>query len=929
MPRCTLPGAGGLIRARPLSTSPVCEGRRRQYREHTRYPQPRSSRPDRPDKIATDALMSQLSGHPQDKREVMDSIKITDEEVNRIYESIVSADRRKERDEQSLRHMSRAQRLEMRRKDRELAAQKESVAEPSPAKEPPPQGDASEPKKSEGSISTISDKLMEEMIYVDTRNIREMEEARHAVIASTYTNQMERLQDRVRDASVATSIETSASPADSEAGSDLHLSDAHEGTVSIDAAPELSVSEFNHVIFANMLAGRKAEAMQAYDLLIDSGLQPDQTTFANLTMVHAKAGDLETAISMFKQLDDRGLQPTMYSYGTLIKAYMEFNRIDDAFRVYETMKAREMWPNLPVYNNLIVACLKVGNFKRAWGMFEHLRYTIAQPDEISFSIMIHACAKNGEVEKAMNLFEEMISSKLALSDVTFNSLIHACALRPDYFDEGFRLIQLMEANGFQPDFYTYNTLIYACARKKNLGLARDLFRDMLEKSLDPANQGLLKIDPITISNMMWAYAGYLPQIKTCSWKTAQRYESLALDVQQAIKDASATSMATGSDERAQSLARRLASKDSSTIRLAEAQEKAAEAARRVLASGSEGAVSKEIEDRQRMDLINALMPEDVPSAHNSVGSEAARLMKFYLEVLKGDVNSRLLNAYLAAMIANGRFGDAWRVFLEDFEKYNVPKDGWIFQRMIRLCARTRDVPSAWRIWDEFKSWRAEVERALKTPGCEKLNPARTKVFRADDGIGGGAKDAAGSAGTSTAELNRASKDMLALAETLAFPGENALPTIVAGGSLAVLPSDREFARSQIGCDMKAEHAVYIEMITLLGSCSDFRAAIKLIREEKTGVLEHQHNPTMEDVHSLYQSAVRAGDKHAALDIRGLCMQKPAHSARRALHRKWGTSFSWDLTDPQRKSLSRRFPEEFKRHRGPFKDGERVSVRPRK
>ncbi|KAI8324801.1 hypothetical protein GQ54DRAFT_246286, partial [Martensiomyces pterosporus] len=250
------------------------------------------------------------------------------------------------------------------------------------------------------------------------------------------------------------------------------------------------------------------------------------------------------------------------------------------------MKEREVWPNLPIYNSLIVACLKVGNFGRAWGVFEHLRYSISKPDEITFSIMIHACAKNGE------------------------------------------------AHGFQPDFYTYNTLIYACAVKKNLGLARGIFRDMLERSMNPENHGLLKIDSVTISNMLWAYSSYIHPVKNCSWRD----------------------------------------------------------------------VPKEKTDRQRLALIDALMPPAVPGVHNSIGSEASRLMTFYLDVLKGDVTSQLLNAYLSAMINNGRFYEAWRTFLGDFKRFSVLKDGWTFQRMIRLCARTRDVPSAWRVWDEFKAW---------------------------------------------------------------------------------------------------------------------------------------------------------------------------------------------------------------------------------
>ncbi|KAJ2902825.1 hypothetical protein GGI21_004508 [Coemansia aciculifera] len=169
--------------------------------------------------------------------------------------------------------------------------------------------------------------------------------------------------------------------------------------------------------------------------------------------------------------------------------------------------------------------------------------------------------------------------------------------------------------------------------------------------------------------------------------------------------------------------------------------------------------------------------------------------------------------------------------------------------------------------------------------------------------------------------------MLAVAERLEFPGDYALPAVVGGGALAVIPSDRENARKQLGCDMATEHAIYIEMVTLLGSCGDFRAAVHLIREEKNSILEHAHNPNMDDVNSVYQSAIVAGDKHSAMDIRSLCMQKPAHQARRALHRKWGTSFSWDMTDSQQKAMSRRLPESFRRHQAPFgKGGEYVKTR---
>ncbi|KAJ2702394.1 hypothetical protein H4218_000874 [Coemansia sp. IMI 209128] len=923
--------ASKLASLRTISTSPVCEGRPRQYADHSRYPRPRSTRPDRPEKITTDALMDKLNEVPTTGADMINSIRVTDDEVAKIFDSIMGSGQRRLLDEQSLRHKTRAEFLEIRRKEKERLNSdipEDSQGSKEPAKELEGKGDKSAEAPA---IVSVSDTILDQMAYIDTRHIREIEEAKRAVIASADSALVDKLQDRVHAAAHA-AAETKGDGTSSKSA-ELGVAEQHSDH-DVDLSADLTLAEFNHVIYANTLGGRAEEAMRAYELLRESGIKPDQATFANLTIALAKSGDLEAAVSMFKALETEGLEPSVYSYGTLIRAYMEFDRIDDSFRVYEMMKVREVWPNLPVYNSLIVASLKVGDLKRAWGVFEHLRYTIAKPDEISFSIMIHACAKNGEVEKAMNLLDEMVSNKLTLSDVTFNSLIHACAVRPDYFDEGFRLLQLMESHGFQPDFFTYNTLLYACARKKNLGLARNIFREMLGRSMKEEHRDLVKIDEVTVSNMMWAYSSYLSPVKTCSWKVAKRFESLALDTLTAIRGEGGD---PGFPEVSDSLSKHEQKiRDIvTTTRFIDMQANVARATKGLVSgtgtSSSNSSVLDAGPSQQVLDLVNMLMPAEIPVAHNGIGSEAKRLMMFYVDVLKGGVNSRLLNAYLSAMVCNGRFEDAWRIFLGDYKRFNVPKDGWTFQSMIRLCARTRDVPSAWRLWDEFKSWRVDVEKALQTPGHEELKSLPTKVYRteSDDGPSVSTSRQQQNTEGDAAAFERVSQGMLAVAERLEFPGDNAMPTIVAGGSLAVIPSDRENARKPLGCDMATEHAIYIEMITLLGSCGDFRAAVHLIREEKSKILEHAHNPTMDDVNSVYQNAIVAGDKHSAMDIRALCMQKPAHQARRALSRKWGTSFSWDMTDSQQKAMSRRLPESFRRHQAPFsKGGEYVRTRQR-
>ncbi|KAJ2535415.1 hypothetical protein IWW43_001655 [Coemansia sp. RSA 1935] len=916
--------ASALALARSLSSTAAPSGQRKKYEGRPRYPQPHSSPPPRPIDIATKSPKSETKTTQRDSN-VLEKIRLTDDEVGEIYDSIMSPNDRQERDNQSMRHRSRTEFLELRRQAREKTRERLAQESPKKIKEPEVKKQLEKevdekPVLEAVKARSISDKAMERLVYVDTRVVREMEEAKNAVMASVGSSSVDHLQEKVK-----------LVQAQREAGKNADEQNAESGALDV-IQYGLTASEFNHVIFANTLACNVDEAMRTFELMQQAGVAPNQTTFANLTIVHAKAGDLESAVSMFKKLESSGLEPTVYSYGSLIRAYMEFNRVDDSFRVYEMMKSREVWPNLPVYNSLIVSCLKVGDFTRAWGVFEHLRYTIAQPDEVSFTIMIHACAKQGQVEKAMNLFEEMVASNLVLSDVTFNSLIHACAKRTDYFDECFRLLELMEAQGFQPDFYTYNTVIYACARARKLGLAREIFRDMLKKSMRPDQEDLLKIDAITITNMMCAYAWYLPSIKNCSWKVAKRFEGVAAKALADVQQAS-TSVSTNSLSQVYTRDEHNADAYLMTTRLLDIQEKADEAGREFSNLAKDGASKPEL-DQQQVALIDMLMPEQVPEAHNQLASETVRLMRFYLDTVKGGVTARMLNMYLASLVNNGRFESAWRVIFGDFEKYGLQRDGWTFLWTIRLCARTRDVPSAWRVWDEYKKWRADVERELNTPGHNTLRTGRTRVYGAQtDKSSSDAKsktrdDAPVELSGDAEAVNRATRDMLALVTDLEFPGSLSMPTNVAGGALAVTPDDREVARTLIGCDMKPEHATYIEMITLLGSCGDFRSAVHLLREEKEGILEHKHDPTMHDVNSMYQNALVSGNKHAALDVRGLCMPKPLHEARRRLHRKWGTSFGWELTSPQYKAVDRRFPEEFKPHNPPFKNAEHVYSRPR-
>ncbi|KAG2198421.1 hypothetical protein INT47_008998, partial [Mucor saturninus] len=274
---------------------------------------------------------------------------------------------------------------------------------------------------------------------------------------------------------------------------------------------DLTLTDFEQLIYANALAKRPIEADQAFNLMEKYNVTPSVRSVNHLMDAYANCNDLEQTIATYKKLDQLDLKPDIFSYGSLVKAFVANKRLDDALVIFEKMKKTSMIPSQPIFANLISGCLKANKVNKAWEIFDSMRLSFHQPDEVSFTLMLHACAKRGEVERALNLFEDMAGYQLYPTDVTFNVLINACAKRPDYYNEAFNLLdQMQETYGFQPDRITYNTLLTACARKKDLGQARNILRTMWSDVEKNGSQSLLAPDSQTFTNLFWCYASYIP-----------------------------------------------------------------------------------------------------------------------------------------------------------------------------------------------------------------------------------------------------------------------------------------------------------------------------------------------------------------------------------------------------------------------------------
>lgn len=108
---------------------------------------------------------------------------------------------------------------------------------------------------------------------------------------------------------------------------------------------ELTLTDFEQLIYANALAKRPSEAEQAFNLMEKYNIKPSVRSVNHLMDAYANTNHLEETIAAFKRLDELDLKPDIYSYGSLIKAFVSSKRLDDAFIIFEKMKKTSMVPS--------------------------------------------------------------------------------------------------------------------------------------------------------------------------------------------------------------------------------------------------------------------------------------------------------------------------------------------------------------------------------------------------------------------------------------------------------------------------------------------------------------------------------------------------------------------------------------------------------
>lgn len=289
--------------------------------------------------------------------------------------------------------------------------------------------------------------------------------------------------------------------------------------------------------------------------LQNSSIHPNEITFNTVLDACVKAGEMDLAFQFFDEMRESGLQPDNFTYATMIKGIKnhqigsqkdyketgskhrkikmsnsENSSLDKVFEILTSCnQGKYVKPDEILFNCVMDACIKFKNLPKAVEVYNEMINMELQPSSITYGILIKGFGNEKQFDGVMKMCDNMMRERIRINEATYGCLIDACIkcekidkamdffkmMREDYdtkinsviysllikgfttvrrFEKAYEVFLCMHNNpNIQPNIITYNAML-ECAIKCNNPKFFDIYDDIMK-----INDENFKPDLITFS----------------------------------------------------------------------------------------------------------------------------------------------------------------------------------------------------------------------------------------------------------------------------------------------------------------------------------------------------------------------------------------------------------------------------------------------
>ncbi|VFQ85316.1 unnamed protein product [Cuscuta campestris] len=216
------------------------------------------------------------------------------------------------------------------------------------------------------------------------------------------------------------------------------------------------------------------EGIQLYDKMLQFGVVPDQVTSITIINAYSRLGRLNEAHEFFSKIP----RPNVVAWNVMISGHAKKGLELDALHMFANMRKSGIKPTRSTFGSVLSAIAGLGALE--FGSLVHAEaIKLGLTDNVYVgSSLVNFYAKCEEVASAKKIFDALDEKNTIL----WNSMLGGYC-QNGYPDEVIKLLKVMEQCGFQPDEYTYTSILSALASLESLEAGRQLHCLIIKKDL--------------------------------------------------------------------------------------------------------------------------------------------------------------------------------------------------------------------------------------------------------------------------------------------------------------------------------------------------------------------------------------------------------------------------------------------------------------
>lgn len=231
--------------------------------------------------------------------------------------------------------------------------------------------------------------------------------------------------------------------------------------------------------------GMDKEAMENYESLLDRKFKMTPATCNVLLETLFKHDKLKEANDLWETMVDNHTPPSFIginseSYNVMVNQCFKEGKFHEAIKVFHRQPRKNVQIDVGCFNNIIGKLCENGLLSEAEMLFQEMESKSVLPDVYTYTYLVDSCFKICRVDDTMQYFYKMADGRehgpkfnIGFFNRMFEGLTEAGRI-----DDALKVYGRMPDKEIKPNTTTFEILVKALCKERELDRTRDLVRDM-------------------------------------------------------------------------------------------------------------------------------------------------------------------------------------------------------------------------------------------------------------------------------------------------------------------------------------------------------------------------------------------------------------------------------------------------------------------